>query len=312
MSVRDVHQFSDTIPEFAGWFAQTVPVRITSHDDLNDLDNDGHTQYHTDARGDTRYTQRGLNLGDLTDAEQARKNLGVGDDLLSGNLIFSHAHPTFYDECHDRDLDHWQILTSGSGSNSLQLIINKTWMQTVQTSGVWVSSTGSGDIAGDAAMTRGINRGWFLEPAIRFFFRVGCSHNSLTENRWGWADDPALGAQPTSGIYCEVDTVAFGNNNIRLVTANAGTRTKIDTGVAFNRRVWYDVDFQGVGQGVSLFIDGNHVAHSTTNLPAGAGQDAKPFLQTEWTGTGSTNREIFCDWLGFAVPKARPTYGNIQ
>lgn len=312
MSVKDVHQFSGTLPDFAGWFSSAVPVRLEEHDLLNGLGNDDHPHYHNDFRGDTRYTQRGQNLADVADAAQSRLNLGVGDDLIDGRLVTSHAHPTFYDECHDRDLDHFELLTSGTGSNFLQAVNGLAWMQSRQTNGVWTSSTGAGDVSGDAAMTRGVNRGWWLEDGVRFFFRVGCSHSGLTNFLWGYADDPAMGTEPTNGIYCEVDTGALGTNTIRLTTSNASTRTKTDTEVSFDRRLWFDIEIRWVDSEVRLYIDGALKAVNTANLPTGAGRDCKPFLQSEWAESGSTDRLLHCDWLGFAVPNTRATYGHIQ
>ena len=76
------------------WAGSGGGAGVTDHADLTGLTDDDHPQYHTQGRGDTRWTQRANNLSDLANTATARTNLGAAAtvhthaaaDLTSGTI----------------------------------------------------------------------------------------------------------------------------------------------------------------------------------------------------------------------------------
>jgi len=126
------------------------------------------------------------------------------------------------------------------------------------------------------------------------------------------AHDSNAFAEPTDGVYFEYDFAEHGDHNWRLVAANAGVRTKTDTGIAatasatvFTR---FRLDVNADGTVLTGSIDGVPAAAPVvTNIPVTAAQACGP-LWVQWTkqlGAGpmvaSLDWELF--WQILTVPR---------
>jgi hypothetical protein len=107
----------------------------------------------------------------------------------------------------------------------------------------------------------------------------------------GWGD--SLTATPTNGVIAQYDQA--NNANLRLVTVNAGTATKTDSGVAVSAGSdlhWWMVKFPG-SQQVKLYVAGALGAtDSGTNVPSG---NVTSFMMNLIKGGGTAARTMEVD-----------------
>jgi len=115
-------------------------------------------------------------------------------------------------------------------------------------------------------------------------------------DRFGMSDQTSV-SEPSNGVYFEADRATFGDNNVRIVTANTGSRTKTSTGsvqtAATFERWRFVVD--SAGTSVQAFLNdttaGSAVAATIPTVGLGAffGQVVKTL--------GSTARQSDRDYF---------------
>lgn len=78
----------------------------------------------------------------------------------------------------------------------------------------------------------------------------------------------AVGDQ-TNGIYFQLLGDTTPDTNWFLVAANGGTRTRLNTGIAYSSTAWHDFEFSyTVGSGtITGYIDGASIGTISTNIP---------------------------------------------
>lgn len=94
----------------------------------------------------------------------------------------------------------------------------------------------------------------------------------------------AVGDQ-NNGVYFQVLGGGAPDTNWHLVAANSGTRTRLNSGIAFVSGNWIKLEFEVNASGTSIegFIDGLSIGTITTNIPAGA---ISPVFKTDGIAAG--------------------------
>lgn len=105
------------------------------------------------------------------------------------------------------------------------------------------------------------------------------------------------GTEHTSGFYFKAD--ANANANWQCVTANSGTRTEVDSGVALvdgGDDTWVKLRIVSNGAGeITFYIDGTEVATITTTLP-GSGDPWSPHAKIV-KSAGTNVRTVMLDYF---------------
>lgn len=169
---------------------------VTDHGNLDGRGDDDHSQYHTDARGDSRYAKRGNNLTDLTNINSAISALIIGASELT-------SAPVAADELLMRDTSAAAGRTIGYDN-----FIGKGKV-------VFISYVGSGSIGKQVPLT-GINRAY--EIRIR---RANATH-------WGPEDrmHGATGAflmriiNSSAARACSLNAALAGTSQILTINTN--------------------------------------------------------------------------------------------
>jgi hypothetical protein len=179
--------------------------------------------------------------------------------------------------------------------------------------GVCIIRSGSTATTGRSAM-RGdtSSAAWMIFDASMgaTFFEARVSFTTLptaandTDNYWGFID--SITAESTDGVYFrQRDTTSSAN--IECVVAQAGTRSAVDSGVAFTngignfRKTRLEVD--GACSDVRFYIDDVEVcqALATTNCPVGANATSVGLASTN-SATVTTGTDFNIDYVEVGIP----------
>lgn len=106
-----------------------------------------------------------------------------------------------------------------------------------------------------------------------YFPALGGTGAAAFTARFGLSDTTS-GADATNGVYFEYAGTAAGTINWFLKTANASTRTSVDSTIAVAATTWYKLSFvvNAAGNSVGFYINNNFVGTTpiTTNIPTAA------------------------------------------
>jgi hypothetical protein len=220
----------------------------------------------------------------LEDSEDSnnKKRVKVGDLLASEPYYFT-GPAVFFDEFYPPAFNNqWTTATSGTGS-LVQLALEQ---------------------GGQAEIRAGNANGRTAE----LLFGGGTSWQSLATSAKRISmraryDGTNNGRIEFEVHYQDANNYAFlrgdWGGNWNLHTANGGTETVVDTGVAVDT-AWH-VFRLDVGSGeVGAYIDGVLKATSTTNIPAGAGTVS---IYVQGLGTGGT-KSLFVDGFHYLSERA--------
>lgn len=194
----------------------------------------------------------------------------------------------------------WGLITNGTGA-----LTNPSTANSLGLWGCYQMSTGT-DADGRCCLRLGgtvlvtgqpiLQCDWYIQP---LFAQAASTEESVL--RVGAADGTGA-AEPTDGFYFEFTSASA---NWVAVTADGGTRTKTDTGVAYNQflPVRLTVECDGAGAARFLIDDVPVAGPISTNLPD-SGDDYGPLISITKT-TGSTAHTLLVDYCYFFAGATR-------
>lgn len=108
----------------------------------------------------------------------------------------------------------------------------------------------------------------------------------------------------TDGVYVEYDRLTYGNDNLRIRTANNGARTTVDTGVALVANTWEEWKIIFNSGQANFYRNDVLVATSiATNIP-GTGRFFTPIMAVV-KSAGTTSRNVDTDYAALSLRLVR-------
>lgn len=194
---------------------------VTDHGLLTGLGDDDHAQYHTDARGDARYTLRANNLSDVSSTSTARTNLGLGTAATLNVAATGDAAVGEVVKGNDTRLTNSRTPSAHAASHanggSDALTVTKSMLST--TAGelggqwtVWNTTTFTN-------VTGGTIAGAYLQVGKSLFFRISFTAGTVTGAGTIAVSLPVLGSAVARTLYSAVNNATV----ISSYSAAAGT-----------------------------------------------------------------------------------------